>query len=88
MCSNIDVQKLAIKKMTLQATKEFMAELKVLTNVHHTNLVGAFLLGFKAPIAEVGILELNICDILCDIFSCNWLCPNVYVKQPDIQSTT
>lgn len=55
MCSNIDVQKLAIKKMTLQATKEFMAELKVLTNVHHTNLVGAFLFGFK-PL-KFGILS-------------------------------
>ncbi|KAH8967811.1 hypothetical protein BDL97_03G095800, partial [Sphagnum fallax] len=32
-------QKLAIKKMTLQATKEFLAELQVLTHVHHTNLV-------------------------------------------------
>lgn len=32
-------QKLAIKKMNLQATKEFLAELQVLTNVHHTNLV-------------------------------------------------
>jgi chitin elicitor receptor kinase 1 len=25
--------------MNLQATKEFMAELQVLTHVHHTNLV-------------------------------------------------
>ena len=33
------LQKLAIKKMNLQATKEFLAELQVLTNVHHTNLV-------------------------------------------------
>ncbi|CAK9873401.1 unnamed protein product [Sphagnum jensenii] len=32
-------QKLAIKKMTLQATKAFLAELQVLTHVHHTNLV-------------------------------------------------
>jgi chitin elicitor receptor kinase 1 len=32
-------QKLAIKRMNLQATKEFMAELQVLTHVHHTNLV-------------------------------------------------
>lgn len=32
-------QKLAIKMMNLQATKEFLAELKVLTRVHHTNLV-------------------------------------------------
>ncbi|KAI5080832.1 hypothetical protein GOP47_0004015 [Adiantum capillus-veneris] len=32
-------QKLAIKMMNMQATKEFLAELKVLTRVHHTNLV-------------------------------------------------
>eukprot|EP00250_Pteridium_aquilinum_P007953 c17552_g1_i1 orf=743-2665(-) len=32
-------QKLAIKMMNMQATKEFLAELKVLTQVHHTNLV-------------------------------------------------
>ncbi|EFJ21730.1 hypothetical protein SELMODRAFT_443457 [Selaginella moellendorffii] len=32
-------QKLAIKKMNMQATREFMSELKVLTHVHHTNLV-------------------------------------------------
>ncbi|XP_073387977.1 chitin elicitor receptor kinase 1-like isoform X2 [Physcomitrium patens] len=32
-------QKLAIKMMNLQATREFMAELQVLTHVHHTNLV-------------------------------------------------
>ncbi|KAG0623925.1 hypothetical protein M758_3G211600 [Ceratodon purpureus] len=37
-------QKLAIKKMNTQATKEFLAELQVLTNVHHTNLVQ--LIGF------------------------------------------
>lgn len=36
---NNKMQKLAIKKMNLQATKEFLAELQVLTNVHHTNLV-------------------------------------------------
>lgn len=33
------VQKAAIKKMDMQASKEFLAELKVLTNVHHLNLV-------------------------------------------------
>ncbi|CAL4997735.1 unnamed protein product [Urochloa decumbens] len=32
-------KKAAIKKMALQATKEFLAELKVLTHVHHQNLV-------------------------------------------------
>eukprot|EP00249_Psilotum_nudum_P023097 c28746_g1_i1 orf=348-2288(-) len=32
-------QKLAIKMMNMQATKEFLAELNVLTRVHHTNLV-------------------------------------------------
>lgn len=33
------MQKAAIKRMDMQATKEFLAELKVLTHVHHLNLV-------------------------------------------------
>lgn len=37
-------EKAAIKKMDMQATKEFLAELKVLTHVHHLNLVR--LIGF------------------------------------------
>ncbi|KAM5588787.1 lysM domain receptor-like kinase 3 [Rosa sericea] len=32
-------EKAAIKRMDMQATKEFLAELKVLTHVHHLNLV-------------------------------------------------
>nr|KAJ0185106.1 hypothetical protein LSAT_V11C900498670 [Lactuca sativa] len=32
-------QKVAIKKMDMQASREFLAELKVLTQVHHLNLV-------------------------------------------------
>ncbi|XP_021856599.2 chitin elicitor receptor kinase 1-like isoform X2 [Spinacia oleracea] len=32
-------EKAAIKKMAMQATREFLAELKVLTHVHHLNLV-------------------------------------------------
>ncbi|KAL8470111.1 hypothetical protein ACS0TY_032833 [Phlomoides rotata] len=32
-------QKAGIKKMEMQASKEFLAELKVLTHVHHVNLV-------------------------------------------------
>jgi len=32
-------QKAAIKKMDMKASKEFLAELKVLTRVHHVNLV-------------------------------------------------
>ncbi|KAH6775946.1 chitin elicitor receptor kinase 1 [Perilla frutescens var. hirtella] len=32
-------EKAAIKKMDMQASKEFLAELKVLTHVHHVNLV-------------------------------------------------
>ncbi|KAL4388748.1 hypothetical protein GQ457_09G001210 [Hibiscus cannabinus] len=34
-----DLQKAAIKKMDMQASKQFLAELKVLTHVHHLNLV-------------------------------------------------
>ena len=33
------LQKAAIKKMDMQASNEFLAELKVLTHVHHLNLV-------------------------------------------------
>lgn len=36
------LQKAAIKKMDMQASKEFLAELKVLTHVHHLNLVWHF----------------------------------------------
>lgn len=38
MCGEL-FQKVAIKKMDMEATREFLAELKVLTNVHHLNLV-------------------------------------------------
>ncbi|KAG6520388.1 hypothetical protein ZIOFF_017437 [Zingiber officinale] len=37
--SSLGHVKAAIKKMDMQATNEFLAELKVLTNVHHLNLV-------------------------------------------------
>lgn len=33
------MQKAAIKKMDMQASREFLAELNVLTRVHHLNLV-------------------------------------------------
>ncbi|XP_024523185.1 chitin elicitor receptor kinase 1 [Selaginella moellendorffii] len=32
-------QKLAVKRMNMQATKEFLSELKILSRVHHSNLV-------------------------------------------------
>ena len=34
------VQKAAIKKMDTKSSQEFLAELKVLTHVHRSNLVG------------------------------------------------
>ena len=37
------MQKAAIKKMDMLASKEFLAELNVLTRVHHLNLVLLFL---------------------------------------------
>ena len=43
MCLLLAVQEAAIKKMDMQASKEFLAELKVLTHVHHLNLVMHFL---------------------------------------------
>lgn len=33
------MQKAAIKKMDMQALEQFLTELKVLTHVHHLNLV-------------------------------------------------
>ncbi|KDO54270.1 hypothetical protein CISIN_1g037010mg [Citrus sinensis] len=39
ICVNLLMQKAAIKKMDMQASREFLAELKVLTHVHHLNLV-------------------------------------------------
>lgn len=37
--SSMITQKAAIKKMDMEASREFLAELKVLTRVHHLNLV-------------------------------------------------
>ncbi|KAE8684638.1 Chitin elicitor receptor kinase 1 [Hibiscus syriacus] len=37
--ANLRGEEVAIKKMDMQASKEFLAELKVLTHVHHLNLV-------------------------------------------------
>nr|AAQ73158.1 LysM domain-containing receptor-like kinase 7 [Medicago truncatula] len=37
--AELNGEKAAIKKMDMKATKEFLAELKVLTRVHHVNLV-------------------------------------------------
>ncbi|XWS47409.1 hypothetical protein CRYUN_Cryun14cG0149700 [Craigia yunnanensis] len=37
--ANLRGEEAAIKKMDMQASKEFLAELKVLTHVHHVNLV-------------------------------------------------
>ncbi|KAF1898470.1 hypothetical protein Lal_00042165 [Lupinus albus] len=37
--ANLRGEKAAIKKMDMKASKEFLAELKVLTHVHHLNLV-------------------------------------------------
>ena len=36
------MQKAAIKKMDMLAYKEFLSEMKILTNVHHLNLVICF----------------------------------------------
>ncbi|KAK1295313.1 Chitin elicitor receptor kinase 1 [Acorus calamus] len=48
-------EKAAIKKMDMQATREFLAELKVLTRIHHLNLVADFGL---AKLTEVGSASL------------------------------
>jgi hypothetical protein len=47
-------QEVAIKRMTATKTKEFMAELKVLCKVHHTNLVE--LIGYAATDDELFLI--------------------------------
>ncbi|KAK6125139.1 hypothetical protein DH2020_041105 [Rehmannia glutinosa] len=47
-------QEVAIKKMTVTKTKEFMAEMKVLCKVHHTNLVE--LIGYTASGDELFLI--------------------------------
>ncbi|KAJ0053682.1 hypothetical protein Pint_01984 [Pistacia integerrima] len=49
------LSKAAIKKMDMQASREFLAELKVLTHVHHLNLVADFGL---TKLTEVGSASL------------------------------
>ncbi|WCJ40878.1 protein kinase family protein / peptidoglycan-binding LysM domain-containing protein [Euphorbia peplus] len=47
-------QEVAVKRMTATKTKEFMAELKVLCKVHHTNLVE--LIGYAASDVELFLI--------------------------------
>lgn len=47
-------QEIAIKRMTVTKTKEFMAEMKVLCKVHHTNLVE--MLGYAATDDELFVI--------------------------------
>ncbi|XP_057977428.1 lysM domain receptor-like kinase 3 [Malania oleifera] len=47
-------QEVAIKRMTATKTKEFMAEMKVLCTVHHTNLVE--LIGYAASTDELFLI--------------------------------
>ncbi|KAI4330649.1 hypothetical protein MLD38_028917 [Melastoma candidum] len=47
-------QELAVKRMTATKTKEFLAEMKVLCKVHHTNLVE--LLGYAATDEELFLI--------------------------------
>ncbi|CAL0335177.1 unnamed protein product [Lupinus luteus] len=46
-------EKAAIKKMDIQASKEFLAELKVLTHVHHLNLVRLIGYGIESSLCLV-----------------------------------
>jgi len=55
------LQKAAIKKMNVQATHEFLAELKVLTHVYHLNLVSDSLVYFFF-FAKNGILDIRFCS--------------------------
>ncbi|CAI9114218.1 OLC1v1014882C1 [Oldenlandia corymbosa var. corymbosa] len=51
---NLREQEVAIKRMTATKTKEFMAEMKVLCKVHHTNLVE--LIGYAASGDELFLI--------------------------------
>ena len=53
------LQKAAIKKMDVQATHEFLAELNVLTHVYHLNLVSDSLVYIF--LAKNGILGIRFC---------------------------
>lgn len=59
-------EKVAIKKMDMQASKVFLAELKVLTNVHHLNLVR--LIGYSVESSLIIVYEFiengNLCQHL------------------------
>ncbi|XP_063937838.1 chitin elicitor receptor kinase 1-like [Daucus carota subsp. sativus] len=59
-------EKVAIKKMDMQASKVFLAELKVLTNVHHVNLVR--LIGYSVETSLIIVYEFiengNLCQHL------------------------
>ncbi|KAL8156822.1 hypothetical protein AgCh_001799 [Apium graveolens] len=61
-------EKVAIKKMNLKASKVFLAELKVLTNVHHLNLV--HLIGYAVEGSLFIVYEFiengNLCQHLRD----------------------
>ncbi|XP_044484676.1 lysM domain receptor-like kinase 3 [Mangifera indica] len=51
---NLHNQEVAIKRMTATKTKEFMAEMKILCKVHHTNLVE--LIGYAATDDELFLI--------------------------------
>ncbi|XP_044497508.1 lysM domain receptor-like kinase 3 [Mangifera indica] len=51
---NLRNQEVAIKRMTATKTKEFMAEMKILCKVHHTNLVE--LIGYAATDDELFLI--------------------------------
>ncbi|URE04850.1 STYKc [Musa troglodytarum] len=59
-----ELHKAAIKKMDMQATKEFLAELKVLTNVHHLNLVSGLAI---ARVPFVLVVRLHHCPIMLPV---------------------
>ncbi|KAL5220742.1 hypothetical protein ABZP36_025455 [Zizania latifolia] len=53
-------EKAAIKKMDMQATHEFLAELKVLTHVHHLNLV-RLIVGYAIFYASCKLISMHAC---------------------------
>lgn len=71
-------QRAAIKKMDMQATREFLAELKVLTHVHHLNLV------IPVPFSRDGVFCIRCLSIILVVIiygnSISWLIVHIFMK--------
>ena len=67
------LQKAAIKKMDMQASHEFLAELKVLTHVHHLNLVSEFLVVTITITIAIAVAVAEVAYYILDFFSVRFI---------------